>query len=419
MTGQELAGHEAATPDRIEALEVVLTAECNLRCAYCYQNAKKPRSMSWDTLRGALDLLLRSRCPEVEVLFLGGEPLLQFPLIRQAVAHVRATRPRSKKVCYTLITNGTLLAEEQARFLARHRISVQLSFDGVPAAQDLRCRGTFEVLDRLLDRLRLHQPGLFHKRLAVSLTLTSAAIRHLAASIAYFLAKGVPEISVTPIVTHDPGWTNDMIEALDQQFARAFEACLGHYRRTRDVPLLLFQTAGDAKHDRRPEDAMCRAPTGETLAVDVDGQVHGCAAFVESYQKPASPFLHERVSSIRLGDFRAPEFAQRLARYPQATQDARIFHDKRAKYSSYGRCGECHFVDACSVCPASIGHIPGNTDPRRVPDFACAFNRVALTYRERFAARAAASTRAVAVDYTRQRPGGRRWTITPRGDAGS
>src|SRR5512147_1013817 len=115
MTKQQIASHATTTPDRIEALEVVLTADCNLRCAYCYQNAKRPRSMSWGTLRGALDLLLQSHCPEVEVLFLGGEPLLQFPLIRQAVAYVRTTRPRGKTVRYTLITNGTLLGEEQAR----------------------------------------------------------------------------------------------------------------------------------------------------------------------------------------------------------------------------------------------------------------------------------------------------------------
>jgi sulfatase maturation enzyme AslB (radical SAM superfamily) len=384
MTEHELTGQDATTPDKIQALEVVLTADCNLRCAYCYQNAKRPRSLSWDALRGALDLLLRSRCPEVEVLFLGGEPLLQFPLIRKAVAYVKATRPRNKAVCYTLITNGLLLGEEQARFLARHRISVQLSFDGVPAAQDLRAPGTFKALDRLLDRLRLHQPALFAKRLSVSLTLTSAAIPHLADSVAYLLAKGVPEVSLTPVVTHDPGWANGTIAALDQQFARVLEDCLRHYRLTGEVPLLLFRTDEPAKTDRRPVDAMCRAPTGETLAIDVDGQVHGCAVFVESYQKLASAFLRERVWAMRLGDFRAPDFAERLAQYPEATRATEIFHDKRAKHSSFGSCSECRFVDACSVCPASIGHIPGNTDPRRVPDFQCAFNRVALDYRERF-----------------------------------
>jgi len=90
----------------LEALELILTARCNLKCAYCYQNDKKPRSMSWDTLRGALDLLLRSRSKEVEVLFLGGEPLLEFALIRRAEEYVRGARAPGKAVRYVLITNG-------------------------------------------------------------------------------------------------------------------------------------------------------------------------------------------------------------------------------------------------------------------------------------------------------------------------
>jgi hypothetical protein len=36
------------------------------------------------------------------------------------------------------------------------------------------------------------------------------------------------------------------------------------------------------------------------------------------------------------------------------------------------------------VCPISIGHQPGNTDPDRIPDFQCAYNLVSLEYRERF-----------------------------------
>jgi sulfatase maturation enzyme AslB (radical SAM superfamily) len=215
-------------------------------------------------------------------------------------------------------------------------------------------------------------------------TLTSAAIPHLKDSITYFLGKGVPEIGITPIVTHDAGWTNDRIEALDQQFSGVFEACLRHHRRTGEIPLLLFRSNGAAAHDRRPGGAMCRASTGQNLAIDVDGQVHGCAAFIESYQKFPSPFLRKRVAAIRLGDFRAPRFTARLAGYPQAARRTGIFHDKRGKHSSFGRCGECRFVEACSVCPASIGHIPGNTDPSRVPDFICAFNLVALHWREQF-----------------------------------
>lgn len=385
-----LSRTDAATQG-VEALEIVLTAACNLSCAYCYQNDKKPRSMAWDTLRGALDLLLRSRSPEVEVLFLGGEPLLEFPLIRRAVEYVQAARP-DKAVRYLLITNGTLMGEEQAQFVDQHGMSVQLSFDGVAGAQDLRARGTFRVLDDLLDRLARDHPRLFRERLTVSLTLTSAMIPHLASSIDYFLRKGVPEISLAPIVTHDPGWTDDTLATLDAQFSRVLDACLGRYFRTGEVPLLAFRDGTAAQPSRRLVGAMCNAPTGRTLAVDVDGQVHGCAVFVESYQKVASPFLRGCIAAIRLGDFRERGFAARLARYSELTRATGIFHDKRRKASPLGRCAECRFLDACSVCPASIGHIPGNADPRRVPALPCAFNRAVLACRERFIARVLAAT---------------------------
>jgi len=140
----------------------------------------------------------------------------------------------------------------------------------------------------------------------VSLTVNSAMIPHLAASIVYFLGKGVQEISLAPVVTHDPGWSDATIGVLNAQFAWAFEACLQHYRRTGEVPLLAFRTGRTAASSRRSAGAMCSVPTGRTLAVDVDGQVHGCAVFVESYQKFSSPFLRERIAALRLGDFRAP-----------------------------------------------------------------------------------------------------------------
>ena len=47
------------------------------------------------------------------MLFIGGEPLLEFPMIQRAVAYVEARRPPRPAVHYDLITNGTLLGEEQ------------------------------------------------------------------------------------------------------------------------------------------------------------------------------------------------------------------------------------------------------------------------------------------------------------------
>lgn len=374
-----------ASPSEIKTLDVILTAGCNLRCSYCYQNDKKARRMEWDTLRASLDLLLRSSQPEVRLLFVGGEPLLEFPLIQQAVAYVEEVRPATMRVQYDMVTNGTLLREEQAAFLAEHDFEVRLSFDGVPAAQDLRGKGTFEPLDRLLDRLRRERRGFFEANLSVGLTLLPRTIPYLADSIDYFLAKGVQEIAVTPAITYEPDWRLDRIDELEAQVARVFRSCRRHYRRTAEVPFLLFRKSADdpCRPDRI---SMCGVGRGEVLAVDVDGQVHGCVTFAGSYQTFPTTFLRSRLDAMRMGDVRHPELVDRMAAYPAAARAAGLFYDKQDKYSSYGRCGECRFLGVCAVCPVSIGHQPGNTDPDRVPDFACAYNLVSLKYRERFPA---------------------------------
>ena len=115
--------------------EIILTAGCNLRCSYCYQNDKKARSVDWDTLRASLDLALRSRHEKVNLLFIGGEPLLEFALMQRAVAYVEEAKACHKRIHYEIITNGMLLAEQHVEFFAAHDFDVQLSFDGVPAAQ--------------------------------------------------------------------------------------------------------------------------------------------------------------------------------------------------------------------------------------------------------------------------------------------
>jgi sulfatase maturation enzyme AslB (radical SAM superfamily) len=371
-------------PGDVRTVNVVLTAGCNLRCGYCYQNDKKARSMDWDTLRATADLALGSRHDEVRILFVGGEPLLAFPLMRRAVEYVEAARPPHKTVRYDLITNGTLLRDEEARFLVDHDFEVQLSFDGVREVQDIRGPGTFAVLDRLLDSLRVRHPAFYANNLSVSLTLLAATVPRLADSVAYFFRKGVGQIAVSPAVTHQADWRAEDRAELDRQFARIFQRSVRHYRRTGEVPFLLFRRELEDSPHRPQAQSLCGVGRGETPAVDVDGQVTGCLLFAESYQKFPTAFLRTRLAPMRMGDLRDPQLPQRMAAYPEAARAAAIFHDKQDKYSSYARCGDCRFLEDCAVCPVSIGNQPGNQDPNRIPDFLCAYNLVSLAYRERF-----------------------------------
>jgi len=380
-----------ASLTEIDSLVLLLTAQCNLRCSYCYQNAKKSRRMSWRTLGAAVDLALRSRRPEVELLFMGGEPLLEFPAIQRAVAYARRRCPPDKRLRFAISTNGTLITNEIAAFLAENGFRTQLSFDGIPAAQDLRSKGTFGVLDRLLGRLRRDHPEFFSHRFRVSITLTPPGIGHLARSFDYFLARGVRHVAIAPAMVPDSSLAEERREKLDEQFFKICESSLRHFARKGEVPLQMFRKDAVTKPRRRRDDTMCGVMSGRNPAVDVNGQVLACALFAESFQRYRSPLLMSRLQPLRLGHVADRELPERFSRLAQAARQAAIFDHREKKYSSLGRCRDCRYIEGCSICPVSIFCDPANTDPDRVPDFTCAFNQTLLKYRARFLKATAAS----------------------------
>jgi uncharacterized protein len=116
---------------------------CNLSCSYCYKEdldtPSKSRRMAFETAVQSIDLLLRES-PDRDsynIVFFGGEPLSNFGLIRDVVAHAE---PRfavlGKSVGFTLTTNATLLTEEIVDFLDAHRFGLTVSMDGPKALHD-------------------------------------------------------------------------------------------------------------------------------------------------------------------------------------------------------------------------------------------------------------------------------------------
>jgi sulfatase maturation enzyme AslB (radical SAM superfamily) len=377
------------TDATIRSADFVLTSACNLRCAYCYQDARTGRSMPWEILGTAIDRVLSYGSRRVELRFYGGEPLLELDLVRRGIEHAKARRAPDQEVRGRLVTNGVLLGDDVAAFLDEHAIEIALSFDGVPAAQRLRGEETFPVLDRLLDRLRSRFGETFEKRLSVCITVAPAALPFLAESVEYFIKKGVKRIQTDPVVLSED-WPMEGIEELERQFAHVFESSLCHYRATGEIPFVLFRKGpqggfrGSGPSVRsRP---MCGVGRGGHIAVDVDGQVHGCVLFAESFRSPAPPFLQDRLRLLAMGDIRDDRFAERYRRFASLADSDEILSRQEEKRSSFGECRSCEHFERCAVCPLSIGRLPGNRDPRRIPDWSCAFQMVALRHRKRFPA---------------------------------
>lgn len=125
--------------------QVLVQTSCNLKCTYCYEVAAQfhgtGKSMSVETGLQSLELLFErlGRRKHLDVTFFGGEPLLNFQLVRQLVARAyERAKELDKTVSFKLTTNATLLDDEKIRFLVEHQFAVMISLDGPPQAADLQ-----------------------------------------------------------------------------------------------------------------------------------------------------------------------------------------------------------------------------------------------------------------------------------------
>lgn len=127
-----------------EQLILDVTEDCNFRCSYCvfsgkYQHyrAHSPRTMDWEIAQPAIDEFLphSSSSKGSVISFYGGEPLLNLPLIRQCVTHVRQNYG-DLEVQFSLTTNGSLIKGETAKFLAGENFLILVSLDGSSEIHD-------------------------------------------------------------------------------------------------------------------------------------------------------------------------------------------------------------------------------------------------------------------------------------------
>ena len=127
----------------VKALCLHVAHTCNLNCAYCFASQGKYHGdralMSFEVGRRALDFLMENSGSQVnlEVDFFGGEPLMNWDVIKDLVAYARGQEgPRGKKFRFTLTTNGMLIDDDVIDFANREMHNVVLSLDGRKETHD-------------------------------------------------------------------------------------------------------------------------------------------------------------------------------------------------------------------------------------------------------------------------------------------
>lgn len=127
----------------IKAMCLHVSHDCNLRCKYCFASTgdyKEGRMlMSLGTGKKALDFLIEKSGDRkfLEVDFFGGEPTLNFDVVKQLVEYGRSREAEAnKKFRFTITTNGILLTDDMIEFINKEMNNVVLSIDGRKEVND-------------------------------------------------------------------------------------------------------------------------------------------------------------------------------------------------------------------------------------------------------------------------------------------
>lgn len=152
-----------------------VTQQCNLRCKYCaysgnyYNRSHTSNRMDFETAKKAIDFYLKrsEKADQLALSFYGGEPLLEFELIKKCVSYI-LQRKGDKKILFTMTTNGTLMTEDVIEFLVKYEFNLMISLDGDKKSHDINRRfktgkGSFDIILENLSRLKAYNEEYYSK----------------------------------------------------------------------------------------------------------------------------------------------------------------------------------------------------------------------------------------------------------------
>ncbi len=277
-------------PTVVKALCLHIAHDCNLACRYCFAEEGEYHGrralMSFEVGKAALDFLIANsgNRRNLEVDFFGGEPLMNFDVVKRLVAYGREQELLyNKKFRFTLTTNGVLLNDEVMEFANREMANVVLSIDGRKEVND-RMRpfrkgaGSYDLIVPKFQKLaesrnqdRYYVRGTFtHHNLDFS-----EDVLHLA-------DLGFEQISVEPVVAppeEEYALREEDIPQLLEQYDKLAVEMLRRHRQGKDFNFFHFMIDLEGGPCVAKRLSGCGSGT-EYLAVTPWGDFYPCHQFV-------------------------------------------------------------------------------------------------------------------------------------------
>ena len=281
---------KARTSGVVKALCLHVAHTCNLNCSYCFASQGRFHGeraiMSFETAKRAIDFLVENSGTRrnLEVDFFGGEPLLNWDVVKQTVEYARSIeKEKGKNFRFTLTTNGMLVDDEVIEYSNREMHNVVLSLDGRKEVhdrfrKDYAGKGSWDVIVPKFQKFAKARGG---KNYYMRGTFTHANPDFLE-DIKTMLDLGFTELSMEPVVCApgDPmALTEEDLPIVCEQYEKLAELMLKRSREGR--PFTFYHYMIDLEDGPCIYKRISGCGSGtEYMAVTPWGDLYPCHQFV-------------------------------------------------------------------------------------------------------------------------------------------
>lgn len=295
----------------VKAMCLHIAHDCNIRCQYCFASQgdfKGDRSlMSFETGKRALEYLCEhsGNRRNLEVDFFGGEPLMNFEVVKQLVTFGRSIEDKyNKHFRFTLTTNGVLLNDENIDYINENMENVVLSIDGRKEINDrmrytISGEGTYDIILPKFKKL-VDKRG--DKTYYVRGTFTKFNT-DFAKDVIHMADQGFRLTSVEPVVSspeHPYTLTDSDMPTVFQQYEELAEEIIKRQGTDREFKFFHFLMDLNQGPCVIKRVSGCGAGT-EYLAVTPEGDLYPCHQFVGNEDFKIGT-VHEGVTKTELVD---------------------------------------------------------------------------------------------------------------------
>lgn len=274
----------------IKAMCLHVSHDCDLRCKYCFASqgdfCGQRELMTFETGKKALDFLVASsgNRRNIEVDFFGGEPLLNFDVVKNLTYYgEELNKKNNKNIRFTITTNGLSLDDEKIAFINEHMSNVVMSLDGRPEVNDrmrptVNGKGSYDII---VPKFKKLIEGRKDKDYYIRGTFTSFNL-DFASDALKFYEEGFRKISIEPVVT-EPDKSYALREEHLETILKEYERFSREYMKINntDDKLLFFHFMIDLS------DGPCLAKRSvgcgagcEYISVTPKGEIYPCHQFV-------------------------------------------------------------------------------------------------------------------------------------------